>query len=213
MFTRIVISFSLLVACGAAESPDAGGSGDGSESADASSDGGEALTHGKVVFEFRRAENQAADPSTSTASVSITMTYRDCLSEFYDANPGLRQTGPEGELIFGSAQLGGEGWLDRLCAGASCTVIAIEQRLEPVRQLTVTYGVPGTVENTTLAFGPLPTRETAGCNDPIVRASIGGTKGFDQEGSVVWEASSIEPLDAITDQGGALRVGIEAAGD
>jgi hypothetical protein len=213
---------SLSLACAAKEDPMAtgGGSGDASsaEVADPTVDG-EELTHGKVVFELRRSDSQAANPSVGTASVSITMTYRDCLSDFYDTNPALRQTGPEGEPIFGGLDLGGEGWRDRLCAPglvaaqAECTVASIDQRLDPVAQLTVRYEVTGELENRRLAFGPLPTSETAGCPDPIVRASVGGIKGYDQNGDVVWEAESVEPLDALTDQGGEISVGMAASGD
>lgn len=181
----------------------------------ACSDPDEVLTHGVVKLEMRRSENQPSNPYVGTAQVSVTMTYRECLSDLYDANPDLRQSGREGEAVFGGEELGGEGWLDRLCsdglipAQADCTVVSIEQRLEPIPQLTVVYGINGDLENFRLPFGPLPTKETAGCLDPIVRASVGGTKGYNSSGAVIWEASGIEPLDAVTDQGGEITVEAE----
>lgn len=175
----------------------------------------EILTHGFVKLEMRRSENQPSDPYVGTAEVSVTMTYRDCLGDLYDANPDLRQSGREGEMVFGSEELGGEGWLDRLCEPgltpkqASCSVVSIEQRLDPVKQLTVRYAITDGLENRVLAFGPLPTAETAMCLDPIVRASVGGTEGYNSAGAVIWEASGIEPLDAVTNQGGEITVEAE----
>lgn len=220
MITRMAITVSMLLGCGATKSPEAsgGGSGDGSDGGDPSG-ADPSLTHGSVKLEFRRSENQASDPTVGTASVSITMTYRACLGDFYDANPSLRQTGPDGELIFGTLELGGEGWSDRLCDAAetpglaSCDVESIEQRLDPVKQLTVRYAIDGSLENRLLRFGPLPTKETAGCLDPIVRAAVGGVKGYDTSGAVIWEVTSIEPLDAVTDQGGEIVVRIAASSD
>jgi hypothetical protein len=218
MDVRLAMVLSLCAACGASEKDaggTGGGSGEGSSAADESSTsaGGEQLTHGTVRFEFRRSESQASSPAVGTVSISITTTYRDCLSAFYEENPSMRQTGPDGEAIFGSSDLGGEGWTDRLCESSPCSVTQIEQRLDPIAQLTVVYAVPGFVENTTLPFGPLPTSATAGCPDPIVRASVGGVKGHAQDGTVVWEAASIEPLDAVTNQEEAIEVGMEAVGD
>lgn len=221
MFTRMVIVLSLVSACGP-EMVGAGsgdGDGDGDGESDGSGDGdvdgsdgddsstaddGEALTHGTVSFRFRRSES-GPDPS-SVDTVSITMTYRDCLAAFYDANPAMRQDGPEGEAIFGGSELGGEGWRDRLCEAAGCTIIEIDQQLDPVMQLTVIYELAGSIDDATLAFGPLPTNETAGCGDPIVRADVGSIKGFDVSGAELWTASAVEPLEAVTNQSGALAV-------
>lgn len=172
----------------------------------------EVLTHGVVKLEMRRSENQPTDPYAGTVSVTVTMTYRSCLGDLYDANPDLRQSGREGELVFGTEDMGGEGWTDKLCepglvpSQADCSVISIEQRLDPVKQLTVEYGITGSLETRVLPFGPIPTKETAGCLDPIVRAAAGGTKGYNGDGVVIWEASGIEPLDAVTDQGGEVVV-------
>lgn len=213
MFTRTAISLPLLLACGAERSLDQ--TGDSSST----SDGGEQLTHGKVVFAFRRWEHQAFDPSVGTASVLITMTYGGCLGDFYEANPNFRQAGPDGALVFGGFDLGGEGWRDRLCepglipAQADCSGVFIEQRLDPDEQLTVAYDITGELENRQLAFGPLPTKETAGCLDPSVRTLVGGIEGYSEDGAVMWESSSIHAVDALTDQAEAIAVEMRASGD
>jgi hypothetical protein len=173
----------------------------------------EILTHGYVKLELRRGESQASNPYVGTSTVVATMQYRECLDNFYGSNPDLRQTGVEGETIFGGEDLGGEGWADRLCeAGtesqmAECTIAGIDQKLDQVKQLTVTYAITGEAENRVLLFGPLPTKETAGCLDPIVRvAANGAISGNDGSGNKIWVTESFSPTEAITGQGGAIVV-------
>lgn len=185
---------------------------------DATGDGG-VLTHGVVMIELRRSQSQATNPSVPTARIRVTVEYRECLSSFYEANPSWRQTGTDGELVFGRAAQGGEGWIDRLCApgatdsAVSCEVESIAQTLDPIPQLTVTYAVTGEVENRGLLVGPLPTIETAGCPDPIVRlAANAGVFGEDAEGNEVWTAQSVSPTEAITDQDGAIVVHMAPSG-
>jgi len=171
----------------------------------------EILTHGIVKLEMRRSQNQASNPYLGTARVLITMTYQECLSDLYEANPDLRQNGREGEAIFGGYDKEGEGWSDRLCepgttsAQADCSIMSIVQQLSMVEQLTVEYGIAGELEGRVLPFGPLPTKETAGCLDPIVRIAIGGAKGYNGEGAEIWTGSA-NPPEAVTDQGGELVV-------
>lgn len=173
----------------------------------------EILTHGYVKLELRRGESQAADPYIGTSTVVATMQYRECLDNFYEGNPDLRQTGVEGETVFGGEDLGGEGWTDRLCESgtepkmAECTIAGVDQKLDQVKQLTVTYAVTGDIENRVLLFGPLPTKETAGCLDPIVRvAANGAISGNDGSGNKIWVTESFSPTEAITGQGGAIVV-------
>jgi hypothetical protein len=172
----------------------------------------EVLTHGTIKLEMRRSDNQESNPYVGTARVSITMTYEKCLADLYEAKPDLRQTGRDGELVFGTEELGGEGWIDRLCEPGSvskqadCSVISIEQVLDPVKQLTVEYAITGELEGRVLPFGPLPTKATAGCEDAIVRVAIGGVRGYDGEGVTIWTASAITPTKAVTDQGGEVTV-------
>lgn len=173
----------------------------------------EILTHGFVKLELRRGESQASNPYVGTSTVIATMQYRDCLDNFYTANPDLRQTGVEGETIFGGEDLGGEGWADRLCeqgtapSMADCTVANLDQKLDQVKQLTVTYAITGELENRVLLFGPIPTKETAACVNPIVRvAANGAISGNNGEGTKLWVTESFSPTEALTDQGGAIIV-------
>ncbi len=166
----------------------------------------EILTHGVVKLEMRVSANQDGDPYVGTATATITMTYRECLRDFYTANPDLRQEGREGELIFGTEEQGGEGWADRLCESgpgglADCTVAELRQQLDVVQQLTITYGIGGALIGRTLQFGPVPTAETAGCPNPVVR--FASAKGYDGAGNEIWSADA-SSLDAITGQGAAI---------
>ncbi len=173
----------------------------------------EILTHGYVKLEMRRGESQATNPFVGTASVIATMDYDDCLKGFYDANPSLTQDGPEGAKVFGTREDGGEGWADRLCedgqesSQASCTITELEQQLEKVKQLTITYNITDELENHVLLFGPLPTKATAKCADPIVKVSANGAiKGRNGDGDTVWETESFSPNAAVTGQGGEIVV-------
>lgn len=204
---------SLSLACGPSADGDAadssGSDADEASAGVSSSDGGGTLAHGTIPLEFRRGDSQSADPFVGTARVTVTVTYRDCLQSFYDANPSMRQEGPEGEAVFGGAALGGEGWMDRLCtdddpAQAACQVESITQRLDVSPQLSVVYLLEGELENRRLQFGPLPTKETAGCNDPIVRFSA--ANGRDPEDVEIWVTESYSPTEAVTNQGGAIVV-------
>jgi hypothetical protein len=222
----------LFAGCGsgvdASSSGDGDGSGDddvdttadagteGSNTTASSTSGDDPLRHGSVGLLFRRSDNQASNPTVGVVELSVTMTYRECLSEFYDAYPSMRQTGPEGEAVFGTAALGGEGWMGRLCDSSqfseitTCTVAQIQEQLDPVPQLTVVYAIAGELEDRELRFGPLPTKEAAGCPDPIVRASVGGIVGYDMAGETVVAASAVSPTSAVTDQGGSLVVELAA---
>lgn len=173
----------------------------------------EDLTHGYVKLEMRRGESQASNPFIGTSNVVATMAYRECLQDFYEANPDLRQEGREGEKIFGTGELGGEGWTDRLCdkgtepAMADCTIASITQQLDVVEQLSINYTISGDLENRVLLFGPLPNKVTAGCENPIVRvAANGAIKGQNGEGADIWQTESFSPTEAVTDQGGAITV-------
>ncbi len=173
----------------------------------------EELTHGFVKLEMRRGESQASNPYVGTSTVVATMQYRECLKGFYEGNPDLRQEGREGEKIFGSQELGGEGWTDRLCepgqvsAQADCDIKSVKQQLDQVQQLTITYTINEELENRVLLFGPLPEKETAGCLDPIVRvAANGAIKGQDGEGNEIWVTESFSPTEAVTGQGGAIVI-------
>lgn len=177
----------------------------------------EVLTHGSIAFEFRRGESQSDNPFLGTVTVVATMEYLECLSAFYEANPGLRQEGMEGSEIFGSRELGGEGWSDRLCDSnltsmqAKCTIVEMRQQLDVVQQLTITYQIQtDNLEGLRLAFGPIPTAETADCDaglDPRMRVgSNGAIKGQDGSENTVWETEAFQPAEAVVNQGAPIRI-------
>jgi hypothetical protein len=217
-----------VTACGSKVGSDAEGS-EGATSGNGSSDsadesgsatgGSSGLTHGIVQLEFHRGESQPDTPFPGTTRIVATMEYLECLSAFYDQNPALRQEGPDGAKIFGSAALGGEGWLERLCTPLvdvqiDCEVVEIDQRLEVIEQLTVVYAVSGEIEGGRIAFGPLPTAELAQCEaglDPRIRVSSNGAvKGTTDDGTVVWETEAFSPAEAITNQGAPIRIAAAA---
>jgi hypothetical protein len=177
----------------------------------------ELLTHGFVQLEFRRGESQDGDPYQGTAQVIATMEYEECLTEFYDTNPGLRAEGPEGALVFGPREDGGEGWSDRLCEGdqvesqAECEIVSIKQNFETVNQVTIVYQITGPLEGYRLLFGPIPTEATAKCvspTTPVVRiGQNGAVKGKDSSGADIWTTESFTPGSAVTNQGAPIRIG------
>lgn len=183
-------------------------------------DGG-GLSHGFVQLRLRSAESATDDPFAGTAQVIAVLQYADCLSAFYDANPNLRQEGPDGAAIFGGDELGGEGWLDRLCSPAivghiDCTVEAIVQELTATQRLTVVYTVSGPIEDGLLLFGPLPTADTAMCDGglaPTVRvASTDAVTGNAENGTQLWGTESFSPSEAATNQMSPIQIHAVAVG-
>lgn len=178
----------------------------------------EDLDHGVVWLELRRGESQPDNPFVGTAKIQVSLLYRECLIDFYEANPDYQQYGIEGALIFGKRADGGEGWFDRLCdtsrSGAvDCTVDEFRQELSTAKQLTITYSINGNAEDRELPFGPVPKAELAACEaggQPIVRVgSNGAVRGLDGSGNTLWNTESFSPAEAATDQGAAI--GIKAA--
>lgn len=181
-------------------------------------DAEEDLEHGVVWLELRRGESQPDNPYLGTAKIQVTLLYRECLIDFYEANPDYQQYGTEGALIFGKRADGGEGWQDRLCESpsssrVSCTVDEFRQELASAKQLTITYSIEGDVEDRELPFGPVPTAELAACEaggQPVVRVgSNGAVRGIDGSGNTLWNTESFSPAEAATGQGAAI--GIKAA--
>lgn len=178
----------------------------------------EDLEHGVVWLELRRGESQPDNPYVGTAKIQVTLLYRECLIDFYEANPDYQQYGTEGALIFGKRADGGEGWQDRLCESPNsnrvdCTVDEFRQELSTAKQLTITYSINGDAEDHELPFGPVPTAELAACEGggaPIVRVgSNGAVRGLDGSGNTLWNTESFNPAEAATGQGAAI--GIKAA--
>lgn len=177
----------------------------------------ELLTHGFVQLEFQRGESQAENPYVGTAQVVATMEYEECLTAFYENNPAMRAEGPDGALVFGREEDGGEGWADRLCQSgqadsqAKCEIVSIDQKLDTVKQMTITYQIEGNLEGYRLLFGPIPTQATAECvapTSPVVRVGANGAvKGKNGSGSDIWTTESFSPGSAVTGQGAPIRIG------
>lgn len=182
----------------------------------------EDIDHGVVYLQMLRGESEADSPYFGTATIEVTLLYLECLIDFYEANPDYQQFGPEGALVFGTREDGGEGWLDRLCEddnpeALDCTVTSFRQEFDMSRQLTVTYAVDGgDVENRLLPFGPLPIPELAGCEaggQPIVRVgSNGAVRGIDGNGDTIWNTESFNPSEAATGQGAAIKISAARSG-
>ncbi len=189
-----------LSGCGDAEDP----AGEGGGGGDSTGGGEDGLTHGFVALRF----SGDASLFAGTQTVVATLSYGPCLSSFYDANPQMRQYGNFGQLVFGDGSTGGEGWKSRLCGDAidhtACSIVWITQRFDSVHQLAVTYELGGDLTEGTLLFGPLPTAETAQCDDdmpPTVIASTGETiRGTDADGHDRWHTMSVVPSQAATNQ-------------
>ncbi len=178
-------------------------------------DGPEELEHGTVKVRFRRAPNVDTNPFVGTVNVEITLDYLDCIIDFYNRTPDYTQEGVVGLPVFGTADQGGEGWVDRLCdnddpEAADCNVVSIEQELVMSQRLTVLYEMTGEIEDRYVEFGPLPTEETAACEgfgQPIVRVgSNGAVRGLNGNGDTVWETVSFDPDKAATGQGQAIEI-------
>lgn len=175
----------------------------------------EDLEHGVVWLQLIRGESQADNPYVGTASIQVTLLYRECLIDFYTANPDYEQNGIEGALVFGTREDGGEGWLDRLCETPNsdrvdCTVTSFRQELATAKQLTINYAITGDPENRELPFGPIPEPELAACEAgglPIVRVgSNGAVRGLDGSGNTLWNTESFNPSEATTGQGASIVI-------
>jgi len=173
------------------------------------------LEHGVVWLQLLRGESQADNPYDGTAFIEVTLLYRECLIDFYTANPDYGQNGVKGAEVFGGLDAGGEGWLDRLCETPNpnrvdCTVESFRQELETASQLTVTYAIEGNPENREVPFGPVPDAGLAGCEaggQPIVRVgSNGAVRGLDGNGNTLWNTESFNPAEAATGQGAAIEI-------
>ncbi|MCH9686211.1 MAG: hypothetical protein K0V04_32560 [Deltaproteobacteria bacterium] len=182
----------------------------------------ENLEHGTVQLQLTRGQSETDNPYIGTVRIEVTLTYLECLTDFYAANPDQRQTGPEGSLVFGTLEDGGEGWFDRLCdsgeaAQVDCTVERFRQELDSASQLTVTYLVEGDPEGRDLPFGPLPKPALAMCEaggQPIVRvATSASVRGLDGNDDLVWSAQSFSPDSAFTDQGQKIKIRAARPGD
>jgi hypothetical protein len=201
-----------------ASTTDASGTGPADTSAGDSTTGPDVeLQHGFVRVQLQRAADAPADPFVGTERVQITLNYEQCLFDFYVDQPDWQPSGDDGESVFGSAELGGEGWFDRLCHVdvpdlVDCEVASIEQQLDPIPVLRITYVVMGELDGGILPFGPLPTAALAGCVDPVlptVRLSNGNlVVGFDGGNAKIWDGTTFAPELAATDDEAPIVVDI-----
>ncbi len=176
------------------------------------------LTQGVVKLLFQRAENQGGSPYPGTQRVIATLSYQPCLIDYYERNPSQKADGRDGEAVFGSAELGGEGWTDRLCdtdvpGGVDCEVESIEQQINVAtnNQLTVTYTLTEDLEYGVLPFGPLPTEETAACPDDLPYARVKAVDGYNGAGGRLWRTQNFNPDRAYTNQGEEISIYAVAA--
>jgi hypothetical protein len=169
------------------------------------------LRNGVVKLQFLRGV-QDENPFLPGMQVSVAMVYGECLVDYYVQHSDMRQDGVEGEPDFAGLELGGEGWMDRLCdetsQHADCEVLSIEQQLDEIApKLTVTYSVSGDLEGRQLRVGPFPKPETAACtNGEAATVRVGNVSGLDAAGDVVWTMESFDPDDAIVGQGAAISI-------
>lgn len=175
----------------------------------------EDLEHGIVKLQLRRADGERSDLFDGTVRIQITMSYESCLFDFYTAHPEYAQAGDLGAEIWGPADAGGEGWLDRLCEVpvadlVACSVSAFEQQLEGIPALRINYMADGELEQKIVPFGPLPDAALAACGGgegPTVRLANGGAiGGYGSTGEKIWEGSTFEPNSAATDDDAPIVV-------
>jgi len=178
--------------------------------------GGEAgLRNGYVRLELQHDVVKPQVDASATMTVFATLHYDECLADFYASDPSMRQDGTIGIGDFGDADGPGEGWMDRLCDGSidgtiDCEVEAIDQVLDNVQQLTVTYTVEGILDNAVLAFGPLPTAHTAHCaagSLPTVHVSSNDAiRGEDATGTTIWQAATFDPTKVATGPSSIIHI-------
>lgn len=202
-----------------ADGTSSGGDGSSTTAADESSTGPDVeLQHGFVRVQLQTAEGEQRDPFVGTTRMQITLNYEQCIFDFYVANPDWRPDGADGEAVFGAADLGGEGWYDRLCSVdipdiADCDVAMIEQQLEQIPVLRISYTVSGDLDGKVVPFGPLPTAALAGCEGdatPTVRLSNGNlVVGYDEGSAEIWDGADYDPAIAATDDEAPIVVQIE----
>lgn len=232
----LLVPALVLVACGGAESPAAGTSSTGEEptsestAADSGTDetttgGGPAwpYEHGYVKVNFVVPED-APDPDIldKTKTVVIVMDYGPCLETFYEINTQMKQGGEIGNGVFGESALGGEGWEDLLCSPlfgthATCDIVWISQRFDAARTLTITYDTMADLSTKPLFFGPLPTVETAFCDDGLAPTVIvqgnNSFRGIDMMGMDLWTTRSYAPEEAASRASDPIVVTIEPVVD
>jgi hypothetical protein len=175
------------------------------------------LQHGFVRVQLQRAADRTEDPFVGTERMQITLNYEQCIFDFYVANPEWAQDGDNGESVFGSSELGGEGWFDRLCNVdvpdlVECEVASIEQQLDPIPVLRITYVVSGELDGAIVPFGPLPTAALAACEggtEPTVRLTNGNlVVGYDAGNEEIWDGADYAPAIVATDDAEAIVVDI-----
>lgn len=178
--------------------------------------------HGTIELAFKRGDGLADNPFGGTTVVEVNLNYETCLTDFYKANPNWEINGVDGEAVFGTKDLGGEGWQDELCERGTidCSVIRFDQTIDTNAPsfLKVVYAITdgAAIENSTLHFGPLPKASLAACEAgslPTVRVAsngaVRGLSGSPPEGKVLWQIQKFNPGSAKTDQGASIDISAE----
>ncbi len=172
---------------------------------------------GYVCVTLHRGEGVGFDPFPATGQILLTLHYEQCLTDYYTIKRpemAMGEGGP-GDLVFAA-------WKDRLCTAdvdqpVPCTVEFINQNLTPgFNTLTVIYTItdPTQIDGHTLAWGPIPLPEFAGCDDgvePFVKLqSVDDVLGRDPGGDPLWHAQSFANTRVVgsADPGECLQVNI-----
>ena len=170
-------------------------------------------THDVVKVKFVKSDALEMPPFAGTAAIEVTAEYDTCYKQFYDANPNFEVGGEDGAAIFGSMELDGEGWQDRLCdtgdpGQIECTVESYAQVLEQgvPPSLTIRYAIMGEVSDRELYFGPLPKQDLADCEGGVSpRVFLTQVRGLGASNAPIW-AMENGGLQAAPGQGQAMVV-------
>ncbi|WAS99258.1 hypothetical protein [Nannocystis punicea] len=135
----------------------------------------------------------AVDAFAGTATIEATITYEQCLADFYaEVRPDLRVDQPTGAALFEAARA-------RLCDGGwpwstvPCEVAAdaFTQRFpeDGSASLTIRYDLVGTPDlySQTLVWGPAPLEPLAGCVPQVSNWRLPDSiMGYDAQGAPLW---------------------------
>lgn len=148
-----------------------------------------------------------ADVFSGTDRITAMTDYLDCLTAFYEDNPGETQEG--GSPVF-------DDWTGRLCdmgidSPVDCEVAAIEQ--SGTGRLTISFDVRGNLSGRRIAIGPLPTAETAGCSggqQAEIRLSSTSAVVGRAGGTSTWHSDTFSSNQAVVGQGAPITVDVVA---
>lgn len=148
---------------------------------------------GTIFLEAHRTANQPSTPFVDTETVTVTVTFGECLTGYYDAHPEWAVDGSKGSHV-------AEAWLDVLCdRGVYEDVFKCEPTGHEFKpgagpggrdQMLVFYdALHPELDNFDIRIGPIAREELAGC-EPTVEVGFDAVEGF-AGGNLVWE---IDPV-------------------